>query len=280
MGRGPAQLPGAHACSSTARKPPWRARTFTPTADLRPVPGGGGAAHRAAGAPGFARDGALLGAREDEHAAHRAYAQHHLGRWVGTSPFIRRAQQKPPLRRRPRDDEHAHRPHHTEGGSLFAKVINLCAATEVAARANINRISFLTDKIRFAVRRHAQSGRERTRICSIGCGPPANRDAAETELELGPYLDVMLIDQDVRAINFCERNADVACRRTGAWLHYVRESVRRLCAAAFGAHDGAAAAYLQRRTFDYLSDRSFAVPFGALYEASAPVVKSWSATSM
>ena len=219
--------------------------------------------------------GPLLSALgEDEHAAHRAYAQHHLGALFGTSPFIRRAQQKPLGYAGDYEMMNMlYRPHHTEGASLFAKVINLCAATEVAARANINRISFLTDKIRAAVRRHCQQGgKERTRLCSIGCGPAREIETLlETEPELGPYLDVMLIDQDVRAINFCERKLTPLCKRTGAQLHYVRESVRRLLCGGLLAHTmGPRQLIYSAGLFDYLSDRSFTALLGALYEAATP----------
>ena len=71
------------------------------------------------------------------------------------------------------------------------------------ARANINRISFLTDKIRAAVRRHSPpGGKERTRLCSIGCGPAREvvEYLAETET---PAVGVRwtLIDQEERALS-------------------------------------------------------------------------------
>ena len=220
-----------------------------------------------------AMGGMLASLGEDEHAAHRAYAQHHLGTLFGSSPFIRRAQQKPLGYAGDYEMMNMlYRPHHSEGASLFAKVINLCAATEVAARANINRISFLTDKIRAAVRRHSAGTKERTRLCSIGCGPAREIETLlETEPELGQYLDVMLIDQDVRAINFCERKLTPLCRATGAQLHYVRESVRRLLCGELLAHTmGPRQLIYSAGLFDYLSDRSFSALLGALYEAATP----------
>ena len=114
--------------------------------------------------------------------------------------------------------------------------------------------------------------KERTRLCSIGCGPAREIETLlETEPELGQYLDVMLIDQDVRAINFCERKLTPLCRATGAQLHFVRESVRRLLCGGLLAHTmGQRQLIYSAGLFDYLSDRSFSALLAALYEATAP----------
>lgn len=211
---------------------------------------------------------------DDDHAAHRAYAQHHLSHLFQLAPFIRRAQKKPLGYAGDYEMMNMlYRTSQSEGGSLFAKVINLCAASEVAARANINRISFLTERLRTAVRRvRAESG-GRARLCSVGCGPAREIEVLlENEPEIGPYLDVALIDQDPRAINFIERKLTPLAQQTGAKLHFVKESVRRLLTGG-----GTLAQVLGPRhviysagLFDYLSERSFTALLGALYSAVAP----------
>ena len=213
----------------------------------------------------------LGGLSEDEHVAHRAYAQHHLGALFGAAPFIRRAQHKPlgyagdyemmnMLYRSP-----------AEGPSLFAKVVNQCAATEIAARANINRITFLGDKLRTVIRRAAATG-ERARVASIGSGPAREIEALlESEPELGPYLDVALVDQDPRAVQYCERRLTPLAQRTGAGIHFVRESVRRLLCGGMLSHTlGPRQLIYSAGLFDYLSDRSFTALLGALFGALAP----------
>lgn len=211
---------------------------------------------------------------DDEHAAHRAYAQHHLSHLFSLAPFIRRAQKKPLGYAGDYEMMNMlYRPTHGEGASLFAKVINLCAASEVAARANINRISFLTERLRAAVRRVRSEGGGRARLCSVGCGPAREIEVLlENEPELGPFLDVALVDQDTRAISFIERKLTPLAKQTGAKLHFIRESVRRLLTGGGSlAHTlGQRHVIYSAGLFDYLSERSFAALLGALYGAIAP----------
>ena len=218
--------------------------------------------------------GLLAVLSEDDHVRHRAYAQQHLSQLFNSSPFIRRALQKPlgyagdyemmNMLYRPAE----------EGPSLFGKVMNLCAVREVAARANINRISFIGDFLRAAVRDHFEHGRpgERAQIASIGCGPAREIDQLlDLSPELGPRVDVMLVDQDPRAIAFCERKLTPGADRTGARLHFVRESVRRLLTGgSLGATLGPRDLIYSAGLFDYLSDRSFVTMMNALWDAVVP----------
>jgi hypothetical protein len=162
-----------------------------------------------------------------------------------------------------------YRPSHMEGASLFARVLNQCAATEVAARANINRIGFLTEKVRARLRMAKDCGGGRVRVASIGAGPGREIEVLlENEPELGPHLDAMLIDQDARAIAYCERRLTPMAERTGARLHFVRESVRRLlCGGLITQTMGQRQIIYSAGLFDYLSDRSFAALLATLYEA-------------
>jgi extracellular factor (EF) 3-hydroxypalmitic acid methyl ester biosynthesis protein len=88
---------------------------------------------------------------------------------------------------------------------------------------------------------------------------------------LGPHLDVALIDQEERALAFCERTLAPLAHATGARIQFIRESVRRLVAArqleqAVGPQDLVYSAGL----FDYLSARSFSALLDTLYRALAP----------
>lgn len=211
----------------------------------------------------------LAGLSDEEHAVHRAYAQHHIGALVGTSPFMRRVLQKPlgyagdyelmNMLYRPPE----------EGSTIFGKVMNLCGVREVAARANINRIGFLADRLRTAIRERRG---ERALLGSIGSGPAREVEyLLEREPGLGPHCDVMLVDQDPRAIAFCECRLSPISQRTGARLHFIRESVRRLLtggwlATTLGPRDLIYSAGL----FDYLSERSFSTLLQALYDAIVP----------
>ncbi len=213
----------------------------------------------------------LGGLNDDEHAYHRAYAQHHLGELFLQAPFVRRAHRKPLGYAGDYEMMNMlYRPSSAEGCSLFGRVLNMCTTSEVAARANVNRISFLQEKIRSAVRAHSAGGKSRIRIASVGSGPAREiEDLLENEPHLGPLLDVMLIDQDVRAISYCERRLVPLAERTGAQLHFVRESVRRLlCGGRLGYTMGARQLIYSAGLFDYLSDRSFVALLSALYEGT------------
>ena len=156
-----------------------------------------------------------------------------------------------------------------EGVSLFAKVINQCAATEVAARANINRISYLVEKLRGPLTRARDTQGDRVRVASIGAGPGREIEVLlESDPSLGPYLDVMLIDQEPRAIGYCERRLSPLQAKTGVRLHFARESMRRLlCGGQIAQMMGQRQIIYSAGLFDYLSDRSFSALLGTLYDA-------------
>jgi extracellular factor (EF) 3-hydroxypalmitic acid methyl ester biosynthesis protein len=93
----------------------------------------------------------------------------------------------------------------------------------------------------------------------------------EQSPELGPYIDVALIDQEERVLTFCERTLSPIAIKTGAKVHFIKESVRRLLTAkklkeALGERDFIYSAGL----FDYLNTRSFSALLSVLYDALAP----------
>ena len=133
---------------------------------------------------------------DDQHARYRAFCRSQLGELFKQAPFMRRAFEKPLGYAGDYEMMNMlYRPH-GEGDTLFARALNMYATQEAAAKANINRIGYLGDKIRAAV---ATSTRERVRIASIGCGPAREIAALlEASPALGVRLDVALIDQEER----------------------------------------------------------------------------------
>jgi extracellular factor (EF) 3-hydroxypalmitic acid methyl ester biosynthesis protein len=209
------------------------------------------------------------GFTEAEHAEHRAYCALHLGPLLGTSPFLRRAREKPlgyagdyemmnMLYRDP-----------AEGESLFARALNICFTHEPAAQANKNRISYIGNLIRKALDEHP--GR-RIRIASLGCGPAREIEALlENSPELGKRLDVALIDQEERAIAYCERTLGPLAAATGARIQYIREGLRALLTRDSLADKlGARELIYSAGLFDYLEQRMFARITSVLYEALVP----------
>ncbi len=209
------------------------------------------------------------GLPEDQHPHYRAYFRAHVLPLLSHSPLLRRAYEKPLGYAGDYEMMNMLYRDHAEGTSLFAKALNIYAAQEPAAQANINRLTYLGGKLREAVE---ASGGAPVRLASIGCGPARELSLLlEQSPELGPQLDVALIDQEERVITYCERTLGPLAARTGARVQFIRESIRRLLttkqlSAALGERDFVYSAGL----FDYLNKRSFSALLNALYGDLAP----------
>ncbi|MBX3125564.1 MAG: hypothetical protein KF718_02570 [Polyangiaceae bacterium] len=205
---------------------------------------------------------------DSQHAHYRAYYRTHLHPLMRESPILRRSFEKPlgyagdyemmnMLYRDP-----------AEGESLFGSVLNMYAVQEAAAQANINRLEYLGRLIREAL----ASSSGRLRVASIGCGPGREISKLLDESpELGARLDIALVDQEERALAFCERTVAPLAVRTGARVQVIKESVRRLLttkrlSAALGEREFIYSAGL----FDYLNQRTVGVLMPTLYEALVP----------
>jgi extracellular factor (EF) 3-hydroxypalmitic acid methyl ester biosynthesis protein len=201
-----------------------------------------------------------------QHADHRAYCTAQLSPFLRQSPFLRRALEKPlgyagdyemmnMLYRDP-----------AEGETLLGKALNLCFTDEPAAQANKNRIAYLGALIRRTLAKH---DRKRVRIASLGCGPAREIEALLTESpELGPRLEVALIDQEERAIAYCERTLAPLAARSGARIQFIREGLRTLLTKdRLSEKLGHRELIYSAGLFDYLDDRLFSRIVGVLYEA-------------
>lgn len=209
----------------------------------------------------------VSGLPEEQHPLYRSYYKSQILPLIVHSPLLRRAFTKPLGYAGDYEMMNMLYRKHAEGDSLFGKVLNLYAAQERAAQANINRLAYLSDKIRAAI-----EARGSIRLASIGCGPARELSVLlEQSPELGQYIDVALIDQEERVLTYCERTLSALAAKTGLKVHFIRESVRRLLTAkklrdALGERDFIYSAGL----FDYLNQRSFSALLSVLYEALAP----------
>jgi extracellular factor (EF) 3-hydroxypalmitic acid methyl ester biosynthesis protein len=209
----------------------------------------------------------VRGLPEEQHPLYRSYYKAQILPLIVHSPLLKRAFTKPLGYAGDYEMMNMLYRDHAEGDSLFGKVLNLYAAQERAAQANINRLAYLSEKIRAAI-----EARGCVRLASIGCGPA--RELAvllEQNPELGPYIDVALIDQEERVLTYCERTLSALAAKTGLKVHFIRESVRRLLTTrklkdALGERDFIYSAGL----FDYLNQRSFSALLSVLYDALAP----------
>jgi len=206
---------------------------------------------------------------DSEHVEHRAYCKLHLGPLLLQSPFVRRACEKPlgyagdyemmnMLYRDP-----------AEGETLFGRAMNMCFTQEPAAQANKNRIAYIGALIRQAIADHPN---KRIRIASLGCGPAREIEALLQESpELGPRLNVALIDQEDRAIAHCERALAPLAAATGARVQFIREGLRTLLTReSLSAKLGERELLYSAGLFDYLDTRMFSRISSVLFEALVP----------
>lgn len=205
---------------------------------------------------------------DDEHRVYRRFYRRHLCGYYHRAPLLQRAYYKPLGYAGDYEMMNMLYRDHGEGDTLFGKVLNVYACQEAAALANINRIAYFTRRIKAMV---DQNSDRRLRIASIGCGPSHEISSLLREHpEIGRRLDIALVDQEEQAIQYCEKTLAPLAASTGAKIHFIGESIRRLLTArslgqALGKRDLIYSAGL----FDYLSDRSFEALLGALYNATA-----------
>lgn len=206
------------------------------------------------------------GLDESAHRHHRRYYQDHILEYYLQSPFLRRAYEKPLGYAGDYEMMNMLYRDHVEGDSIFGKLINVYACQEPAARANINRIQFLGQAIRRVVDQRPSG---RVQIASIGCGPAREiRSLLADYPEVGERLEIALIDQDERAIRFCERTLTPIANHTGARMHFIDESIRKLLTSQRIAETlGDQHLIYSAGLFDYLGDRAFRLLLSRLYEA-------------
>jgi extracellular factor (EF) 3-hydroxypalmitic acid methyl ester biosynthesis protein len=209
----------------------------------------------------------VSGLAEDEHPIYRSYYKAQILPLLEHSPLLRRAHLKPLGYAGDYEMMNMLYRDHAEGASLFGKLLNMYAAQERAAQANINRLTYLGNKIRSAI-----EVRGRVRLASIGCGPARELSVLlEKHPELGQFIEVALIDQEERVLTYCERTLSPLAVKTGLKVQFIGESVRRLLTTrklkeALGERDFIYSAGL----FDYLNHRSFQALLSVLYDALAP----------
>jgi extracellular factor (EF) 3-hydroxypalmitic acid methyl ester biosynthesis protein len=212
--------------------------------------------------------GLVRGFDDNEHSVHQRFYRRHLCKFYHRAPLLRRAYYKPLGYAGDYEMMNMLYRDHAEGDTLFGRVLNVYACQEAAAQANINRISYFDRRIRALIE---QNPKGRLRIASIGCGPAHEiKNLLQRHPELGERIDIALVDQEERAIQYCERTLAPLAASTGARIHFIGESIRRLLTArslgdALGTRDLIYSAGL----FDYLSDRSFEALIRALYGATA-----------
>ena len=215
------------------------------------------------------------GIEEGLRPVHQHFAKRQLHPLVLCSPFAYRTHQKPlgyagdyeMVNMILRD------PH--EGGSLFAKIMNLWFLSQWPARAHRNRIQQLKETIFREITRRSRAGLP-ARILNLGCGPA--REVAEL-LQECPLIDqaqFTLLDFNEETVQYTSGLLHDVRRRFGrnAPIQVLKKSVAQLMKDA--ARPGAAAPEKQfdmiycAGLFDYLSDRTCRQLMAVFHQWVAP----------
>lgn len=162
-----------------------------------------------------------------------------------------------------------------EGGSLFARVVNLWFLSQWPAKAHRNRIIYLKELLAREALRGARRGRP-IRILNLGCGPAVEIQEFLAQNALSDHTDFTLLDFNEETISHTTRVLDEKKRQFGRRtpihimkksVHQVlKESARPLPDAANKKFDLVYCAGL----FDYLPDRTCKQLIGIFYDWLAP----------
>ncbi len=161
-----------------------------------------------------------------------------------------------------------------EGGSLFAKVVNLWFLSQWPARAHRNRIKYLRDCLRQESLKGARLGRP-IRVLNLGCGPAREIQEFLAEDPLCDYAQFTLLDFNEETIQHARRTLEEVKKRFGRHtqlqlqrksVHQVLKEGARAVAAPQAAYDFIYCAGL----FDYLPDRTCKQLMNIFYEWLTP----------
>ncbi len=162
-----------------------------------------------------------------------------------------------------------------EGGSLFAKVLNVWLLSQPSAEAHRNRVKYLVERLDQEVRRVVAGGRP-ARILNLGCGPAGEIQSFLRKSEVADQADFLLLDFNDETLQYAKRVLESLKERqhrtTGLSfekrsVHQIlKDSSRRVELPMEARYDLIYCAGL----FDYLSDRVCKRLMDHFYEHLAP----------
>lgn len=189
---------------------------------------------------------------------HRTYIKRQLHPLVLCSPFAYRTFQKPLGYAGDYEMVNMILRDPLEGGSLFAKTVNLYFLNSAPALAHRNRIKYLVETLSTEARQVAATGR-RVRILNLGCGPAGE---IQQMLATDPVIDSMeftLLDFNDETLEFTQSRLERLRmeHNRSTPIQFVKKSVHQVL------KEGSRPATDRTRyevvycagLFDYLSDR-------------------------
>jgi extracellular factor (EF) 3-hydroxypalmitic acid methyl ester biosynthesis protein len=212
---------------------------------------------------------------EELRPVHQNFAKRQLHPLVMCSPFAYRTYHKPLGYAGDYEmvDMILRNPY--EGGSLFAKVVNLWFLSQWPARAHRNRIRHLKGLLKEETRRRAGRGRP-LRVLNLGCGPAREIQEFLAEDGLCDHAQFSLLDFNEETIRHTSRVLEELKRRyhrrtliqvqKKSVQHVLKEGAKPLVEGADRSYDFIYCAGL----FDYLPDRTCRQLMNIFYDWLAP----------
>ena len=146
-------------------------------------------------------EAALGGLEEEQPAVYRSFAKRQLHSLLLCSPFLYRTYTKPLGYAGDYEMVNMMFTNPFQGGSLFAKVLNLWFLEQAPAEAHRNRIKFLVERIEEAALQAARTGRV-AQITSIGCGPAHEVQQFLKSSQLADHAHFRLVDFNEETVNY------------------------------------------------------------------------------
>ena len=213
---------------------------------------------------------------DDElRGVHRAFAKRLLHPLVLCSPFVYRTYHKPLGYAGDYEMVNMILRDPYEGGSLFAKIVNVCFLKNPPAEAHRNRIKYLAKKLTEETERVHGLGR-RAKIFNLGCGPAKEIQDFMRMQDISDRADFTLLDFNDETIEHATGllmdSRKTHRRETG--LNFFKKSVHQILKEAArpgqemmpGTYDLVYCAGL----FDYMSDRICKRLMNIFYDLLAP----------
>lgn len=160
-----------------------------------------------------------------------------------------------------------------EGGSLFAKTVNLYFLNSAPALAHRNRIKYLVQVLSAEARRTAAEGRP-VRILNLGCGPAGEIQQLLATDPVVDQMDFTLMDFNDETLDFARHRLETLKAQHGRRtpLQFVKKSVHQVLKEGSRPEPGQPRYDLIycAGLFDYLSDRICQRLMTIFYEMLAP----------
>lgn len=210
--------------------------------------------------------------KANEKPVHAAYIKRHLHPLVLCSPFSYRTFSKPLGYAGDYEMVNMMLGDPAEGGTLFAKMVNIYLLNTAPVIAHQNRIKYLVETLKNETKQNAQQ-MKKTRILNLGCGPAVEVQRFLRESDLCEQADFTLLDFNDETIAYTQgvlEGIKTAHNRETP-IGFIQRSIHQILkqqtdSSLGGPYDLVYCAGL----FDYLSDRICKRLVQIFYDLLAP----------